>query len=211
MSLPPRCPRRAPARPWHARMRRGWAAALMAVASFGLSACASANAQSTAAGSQGSAVGAASTEVFGPGKGPVAPRVAGKTLSGATLSLSRFRGHVLVLNFWGSWCAPCRQEAHTLGLLSRQYSSAGVKFLGVDVRDSPASAEAYMHDFGIGYPSLNDPGGQVALAFRSTVPPAAIPTTLVISPGGRVAARVLGPVTYQDLRNLIQKTMAQVS
>lgn len=211
MSLLPRCPRRASARPRHACVRRGRAVALVALASFGLSACASAKAQTAAPGSQDSAVGAASTEVFGPGKGPVAPRVTGKTLGGATLSLSRFRGHVLVLNFWGSWCAPCRQEAHTLGLLSRQYSSAGVRFLGVDVRDSPASAEAYMRDFGVGYPSLNDPGGQVALAFRTTVPPAAIPTTLVLSPGGRVSARVIGPVTYQGLRNLIQKTMAQDS
>ena len=87
----------------------------------------------------------------------------------------------------------------------------GVAFLGVDIRDTPASAQAFQRNFNVTYPSLNDPGDANALAFRSTVPPAGIPTTLVISRSGRIAARVIGQVSYQGLRGLISKTLAQPS
>ena len=66
-------------------------------------------------------------------------------------------------------------------------------------------------DFKISYPSLNDPGDEIALAFRDTVPPAGIPTTLVIGPDGRIAARVIGAVSYPGLRGLISHAMAQPS
>jgi thiol-disulfide isomerase/thioredoxin len=118
---------------------------------------------------------------------------------------------VLVMNFWGSWCTPCRAEAPALASLARRFTPAGVQFLGVDIRDTPASGEAFQRDFDISYPSLNDPGDLIALDFRSTVPPAGIPTTLVISRGGRIAARVIGAVTYPSLRTLISTTLAQPS
>jgi peroxiredoxin len=81
----------------------------------------------------------------------------------------------------------------------------------VDIRDTPASAEAFQRNFKITYPSLNDPGGLIALDFRSTVPPSGIPTTLVISRSGRIAARVIGEASYPGLRGLITKTLAQPS
>lgn len=211
MSFRLRSPRLPAARQRRSSVRRGFTMVAVAAATAGLTACSGASAQTSPAGSQDSAAGGTATAVFSAGKGPLAPRVTGTTLTGAQVSLSRFRGHVLVVNFWGSWCTPCREEARTLSLLSRQYSSAGVKFLGVDVRDSRASAQAYEHDYGITYPSLSDPGGQVALAFRTTVPPSAIPTTVVISGSGRVTARVIGPVSYDGLRGLISTAMAQAS
>jgi thiol-disulfide isomerase/thioredoxin len=113
------------------------------------------------------------------------------------------------MNFWGSWCSPCRAEADTLALLSRQLDGHGVRFLGIDIRDSTANAKAFVSDFHVGYPSLNDPGDQVALAFRGAVTPAGIPTTLVIARDGRVAARVIGQVTYAGLKGLINRAMAQ--
>jgi thiol-disulfide isomerase/thioredoxin len=155
--------------------------------------------------------GSGGTTVFRAGAGPVAPAVAGTALGGTKLSLAAYHGHVVVMNFWGSWCTPCRAEAPALAQLARQFRASGVHFLGVDIRDSPASAEAFMRDFGIQYPSLNDPGDAIALDFRSTVPPAGIPTTLVIARNGRVAARVIGESSYSGLRHLIAQAAAQPS
>ena len=193
------------------RARRGTAAVAAAAASLALAACGGgAIAQSTPVSNGQSFVsGDTGTTVFRGGDPPLAPRVTGTTLGGTRLSLARFRGHVLVMNFWGSWCTPCRAEAPALASLARKFSPAGVAFLGVDIRDTPASAEAFQRDFSITYPSLNDPGDLVALDFRSTVPPAGIPTTLVISRSGRIAARVIGEVSYPGLRSLISATLAQ--
>jgi thiol-disulfide isomerase/thioredoxin len=186
-------------------------AALLAAAAVGITGCAGgAIAASTPASNGQSFVGGQSgTTVFGAGKGPAVPRVAGTTLTGARLSLSQDAGHVVVMNFWGSWCSPCRAEAPTLGTLARQFRSRGVRFVGVDIRDSPANARAFLGDFNIGYPSLNDPGDEIALAFRGAVTPAGIPTTLVIGRDGRIAARVIGQVSYPGLRGLISRALAQ--
>jgi len=86
-----------------------------------------------------------------------------------------------------------------------------VRFVGVDIRDDPASAEAFMRTFRIGYPSLNDPNDAVALDFSGTVPPAGIPATLVIDRGGRIAARIIGPVSYDGLKALITQVSAERS
>nr|MDQ2877312.1 TlpA family protein disulfide reductase [Actinomycetota bacterium] len=134
---------------------------------------------------------------------PVPPDISGTTLTGQHLSLSAYRGSVVVINFWGSWCAPCRAEAPDLSALAANDATHGVRFLGVDIRDDPVSADAFIKAFRVPYPSLNDPGDELALAFRGTVPPAAIPTTLVIDRSGRIAARILGSVSYNSLRALI--------
>jgi thiol-disulfide isomerase/thioredoxin len=192
--------------------RRAAAAALVAAATLALTACGIGPiAQNTpASNGQDFVAGTAGVTVFGHGS-PAAPRVSGTTLAGAPLSLGQFRGHVVVLNFWGSWCTPCRAEAPVLAALSQHFAPSGVRFLGVDIRDTPATAEAFQRDFRITYPSLNDPGDQIAVDFASTVPPAGIPTTLVISRSGRIAARVIGGVSYRGLRSLITATLAQRS
>jgi len=163
-----------------------------------------ATAQDTAVGNGSSFVaGTYGTTVFQAGSRPEAPQVLGTTLAGGRFRLSADRGAVVVMNFWGSWCTPCREEAPALGALARQFSGSGVRFLGVDIRDDPASAEAFMRTYRIGYPSLNDPNDLIALDFRATAPPAGIPTTLVIDRSGRIAARVIGPVSYDGLKALI--------
>jgi thiol-disulfide isomerase/thioredoxin len=143
------------------------------------------------------------------GDRPVAPAVAGSTVGGQKLSLASYRGDTIVLNFWGSWCAPCRAEAPALGQLARKLAPKGVRFIGVDIRDQPDSAEAFMQTFNVGYPSLNDPGDEIALEFHSTVPPAAIPTTLIIDRSGRIAARIFGESSYAQLQALISKVIGQ--
>jgi thiol-disulfide isomerase/thioredoxin len=76
------------------------------------------------------------------GQRPLAPNVTGTSLTGSAIKLSSYRGKTVVLNFWGSWCSPCRDEAPTLAGLDEQYGSKGVAFLGDDVGDTPANALA---------------------------------------------------------------------
>ena len=186
------------------------AAAFALGASLALAACeGGAIGQSTAASNGQSFVsGSAGTTVYGATSGPAAPRVTGTLLSGSKFALTQYRGHVVVVNFWGSWCTPCRAEAPSLSQLARHFTPRGVRFLGVDIRDSQATAEAFESRFGISYPSLNDPGDEIALAFRDTVPPAGIPTTLVIGRNGRIVARVIGEVSYPGLHGLISQALA---
>jgi thiol-disulfide isomerase/thioredoxin len=187
--------------------RRPAAAAIAAalLATLALAGCGGgAIAADTPDSSGQSFVGSAyNSTVFRAGARPVAPDISGTTLTGQHLTLSAYRGSVVVINFWGSWCAPCRAEAPDLSALAANYGTRGVRFLGIDIRDDPVSADAFIKAFGVPYPSLNDPSDELALAFRGTVPPAAIPTTLVIDRSGRIAARILGSVSYDSLRALI--------
>ena len=194
-------------RPSRSARRAVLGAAAAAALALGAAACGGgATAQDTAVGNGSSFVaGTYGTTVFQAGSRPEAPQVLGTTLAGGRFRLSADRGAVVVMNFWGSWCTPCREEAPALGALARQFSGSGVRFLGVDIRDDPASAEAFMRTYRIGYPSLNDPNDLSALDFRATAPPAGIPTTLVIDRSGRIAARVIGPVSYDGLKALITR------
>jgi thiol-disulfide isomerase/thioredoxin len=195
------------------RARRAAAGALVLAASLALAACDSgAIGQNTPASNGQSFVsGSAGTTVYGASTGPAVPRVSGTTLGGQKLVLAQYHGYVVVMNFWGSWCTPCRAEAPVLASLSHHFTGSGVRFLGVDIRDSPTTAQAFLSDFHISYPSLNDPGDVIALDFQSTVPPAGIPTTLVIGRDGRISARIIGEVSYPGLRGLISRAMAQPS
>jgi thiol-disulfide isomerase/thioredoxin len=155
--------------------------------------------------------GSYASTVFSVGSRPLAPRVSGTSLTGKPLSLASYRGDVIVLNFWGSWCAPCRNEAPALGALARQMVGRGVRFVGVDIRDEPDAALAFMQDFNIGYPSFNDPNDQIALEFQGAATPAAIPSTIVIDRSGRIAARIIGGITYDSLKALLTNVAAERS
>jgi thiol-disulfide isomerase/thioredoxin len=141
--------------------------------------------------------------IFKAGSRPAEPTVSGTTIAGQSLTLASYRGQVVVLNFWGSWCAPCRAEAPALGTLARQMYASGVRFVGIDIRDEAAAAQAFMQSFGISYPSLNDPSDEIALLFRATVPPAAIPSTIIVDRTGKIAARIVGSASYSGLKALI--------
>ena len=148
---------------------------------------------------------------YQPGSRPAAPPVSGTTVTGQHLSLSQYRGDTIVINFWGSWCAPCRAEAPALGQLARQRASRGVRFVGIDIRDEPDSAAAFTQQFNVGYPSISDPNDEIALDFHSTVPPADIPTTLVIDRSGRIADRIFGASTYRQLLSVINQVSGQAA
>jgi thiol-disulfide isomerase/thioredoxin len=194
-----------------APIRSALGAAAVALVAAGAGGCAGGDIAANAPGSSGQSFVGHSYEstFYQVGQRPAAPVVAGATISGQKLSLASYRGDTIVLNFWGSWCAPCRAEAPALGQLARTLASKHVRFVGVDIRDQPDSAQAFMQTFNVGYPSLNDPGDEIALEFHSTVPPAAIPTTLIIDRSGRIAVRIFGASSYAQLQALISKVIGQ--
>jgi len=136
---------------------------------------------------------------------PLAPNVTGNSLTGSTIKLSSYRGKTVVLNFWGSWCPPCRAEAPTLQVLNEQYSSKGVAFLGDDVGDTPTNALAFIRSDSITYPSFSDNGYLIVADFSDAgVAVSDTPTTVVIDKTGHVAGMVLGGASYGQLTTLIK-------
>lgn len=143
--------------------------------------------------------------VFAEAERKPAPQIEGPTLDGEQVSLAAYKGDVVVLNFWASWCAPCVAEAPVLKEVAAKTKAKGVEFLGVAFKDDKAAALAFERNHKPGYPSLHDQPGRVALAFQGTVPPAAIPSTLIIDRRGRIAGRALGAVKYTDLLDAVTK------
>jgi thiol-disulfide isomerase/thioredoxin len=123
----------------------------------------------------------------------------GLSEGGATLSSDQYLGNVLVVNFWYAGCAPCRAEAPLLQEAFLAAEPNGVGFMGVNVRDQPATVATFDKTFGITYPSIVDVDGQAQLSFASNVPPNAVPTTLVLDREGRVAARILGQLANTSI------------
>lgn len=136
--------------------------------------------------------------------------LSGPKVGGGTLDLAPYRNKVVLLNVWGSWCAPCRKEAPDLEAAWQQVKERPVQFLGINTRDDAAgAAEAFERRFGVTYPSFRDPDGSLQLAFRRTLPPKAIPSTLVLDRQGRVAARVIGPTTRATFVGLVSDVLAE--
>lgn len=140
-----------------------------------------------------------------------APEVGGETLDGGRLDLVELRGQVVVLNFWASWCAPCRAETPLLERVAQATRSDGVRFVGVNMKDDRGPAQATQRNLEVSYPSLYDQPGRIAARFHDTMPPSAIPTTLVLDRDGRVAARFLGPVTQERLQPVVEQLAAETA
>jgi thiol-disulfide isomerase/thioredoxin len=154
--------------------------------------------------------GTPSGEVIPEDQRGTAPEFSGTMLeTGEKFLSSALADQVVVLNFWGSWCAPCRVETPEFSEVSTEFGTAGVQFLGVNVKETDKQfATAFIDRFGIGFPSLYDPRGEVALAFRD-FPANAIPSTIVIDPQGRVAAVYTGSVSQGDLRSVIARVLGE--
>lgn len=127
---------------------------------------------------------------------------AAELFDGTPVTGASLRGTPALLNFWYAACAPCRVEAPPR-LPARAVRPAGVRFLGVNVRDTVTTAQAFERTFEIPYPSIEDARGEVLLNMTDYVPPQAVPSTLVLDVEGRVAARVLGAVEESTLRALL--------
>jgi peroxiredoxin len=137
-----------------------------------------------------------------------APDVRGELLDGTDFGPEDYQSTVLVLNFWGSWCAPCRVETPEFQQVYADIGNQGVAFLGVAVKDQRQLAQAFYDDFGITYPSLFDPSGEVALAFRD-FPANVVPTTILIDTENRVAATYVAVVPEADLRRALEKLLTE--
>jgi thiol-disulfide isomerase/thioredoxin len=138
-----------------------------------------------------------------------APEFSGRLLGGGEFSSTQLAGDVAVLNFWGSWCAPCRVETPEFQQVYADVKDEGVSFLGLNVKEtSQQFALAFVDRFGIRFPSLYDPRGEVALAFRG-YPANAIPSTIVLDQQGRVAAVYTGTVTKENLRTVIDRVLGE--
>lgn len=153
--------------------------------------------------------GDGSATVFETGEREPAPDIEGNTFEGDDLALSDYEGQILVLNVWASWCGPCRAEQPVLDEVHTEYEGLGVDFLGVNIKDNETAARAYTENKGVAYPSLHDQPGEIPQAFRETVPPRAIPSTLILDPNGDIAARVIGPTTYGQLTGLLDPLVVE--
>jgi thiol-disulfide isomerase/thioredoxin len=133
----------------------------------------------------------------------IAPVATGPAVTGdGTISTADYPGKVLVINVWGSWCAPCRKEAPDLVAASKDTSEVA-QFIGLDVRDyDRAPAQAFVRAFGVTYPSIYDPTGAQLIKFTD-LPPTGIPSTLIIDRKGRIAARIVGIISRITMTQMI--------
>jgi thiol-disulfide isomerase/thioredoxin len=133
--------------------------------------------------------------------------LSGDLLETGSLDLASLRGSVVVVNVWGSWCGPCRAEAPALVAAYNQVSSKGVKFVGIDSRDTSAAAKQFVSNNGETWPSLVDKNGTLLLPFKGKANLNSLPATFVLDRTGRVSARVLGAVRTDTLTALVDTAL----
>jgi thiol-disulfide isomerase/thioredoxin len=182
----------------------------LAFISFALVACGSAQPTSISTADTGFIAGDGSSVLLAKTERKPAPEISETTFTGKNFNLTDQLGNVVVINVWGSWCAPCRAEAKELADLDRTFNDEAVVFLGINTRDSLPAAKSFVDRFTIEYENIEDQSGRILLRFKDTLSPNAIPTTLVLDKDGKVAARILGPVDISLLRGFITRLLEEV-
>jgi cytochrome c biogenesis protein CcmG/thiol:disulfide interchange protein DsbE len=132
-----------------------------------------------------------------------APDFTLKTFTGTTISLKSLIGKSVVINFWASWCPPCRLEAHLLERTWRAYKNRGVVFIGVDIQDREEDALDYIREFDITYPNGPDTTGEISIDYGVS----GIPVTFFVSRTGEIIRRWVGAVEEGMLISSIEEIM----
>lgn len=136
--------------------------------------------------------------------GKVAPDFTITTFDGGKLTLSELRGKVVLLNFWASWCPPCRAEAPNMEGVWQDYRDQGVIFVGVDIQDTESEARDFLQQFNITYPNGPDPTGRIARDYGITN----IPTSVFVSRQGVIARRWVGAIDRARLTEYLDELLA---
>ena len=139
----------------------------------------------------------------GPQVGAAAPALRGATLSGGSFDLAAARGHPVVIDFFGSWCAPCRAQQPQLNQVAARYGPRGVVMVGIGFRDGDAQLRSYDADNQVPYPTVQDASGGIASSLAVLSPP----TTVVVDPAGRVAATYFGGIQAPALGAVLDRLL----
>jgi cytochrome c biogenesis protein CcmG/thiol:disulfide interchange protein DsbE len=141
----------------------------------------------------------------GPVESGMAPDFTLTSFDGRTLTLSELRGQVVIINFWASWCPPCREEAAYLEQTWRKYEDQGVIFIGVDWVDTEKEALAYMDEFDLTYFNGPDIGTRIAQAYNIQ----GVPETFYIAKNGELRGVHIGPLKSPELDEKIEELLAE--
>jgi cytochrome c biogenesis protein CcmG/thiol:disulfide interchange protein DsbE len=123
---------------------------------------------------------------------------------GRALALSELRGKVVMVDFWASWCPPCRKEAPELARVYREYQGSEVEFLGVDIWDSEEGAKEFIARYSIPYPNGLDAKGKIAIDYGVT----GIPEKYFISKEGFLLKKFIGPMNEDKLKGVLEELLA---
>ena len=141
-------------------------------------------------------------QIVSPIGGP-APNFVVPLFDGGDLALDDLQGSVVVVNFWASWCPPCREEAPVLERAWQDYKDKGVSFIGVAYKDNSAKAMAFNEEFNITYPTGEDQYGRIYRSYRVT----GVPETFLIAKDGRLVKQFIGPVTDVNLEAALDELL----
>lgn len=143
-----------------------------------------------------------------PPVGSPAPAFTLPRLIGAgSVSLASLRGHPVVLNFWASWCGPCKSEAPALEREWQRYGSRGVRFVGIDKTDLASDARAFVSAHGLTFPMLADGSGDVTRSYGISQ----LPETYVLDARGKVVAHLAGPIDSSEFASAFRAALGNVS
>lgn len=139
----------------------------------------------------------------GPAVGREAPSFRLDLFGGGTLDSDALRGQVVVLNFWASWCPPCRAEAPLLRELWQEYGPQGVQFVGVAYKDVDSKAQAFLEEYGLGFPNGPDARLEISRAYRLR----GVPETFIVGPDGVLVHHYIGPLDEAHFRQVMQRLL----
>ena len=139
--------------------------------------------------------------------GKPTPEFAMQLLDGGEFRLSDHEGDALVINFWASWCPPCRQESPGFERQWRRYRDTGIQFVGVDIQDDVSDAEAYVREFGLTFPNGLDPDGKITIDYGVI----GLPVTFFVGSSGIVEGRWVGAIPEDKLEEWVKTLIADAA